>query len=57
MSTKTLYRDVSSRDGVSSWAKPNQNKVKISVDATLFADCSKFGIGLLARDADGRVVV
>ncbi|WOG82094.1 hypothetical protein DCAR_0101255 [Daucus carota subsp. sativus] len=56
MSTKTLYRDVNSRDGVCSWAKPNQNEVKISVDAALFAECSKFGIGLLARDSDGRVV-
>ncbi|XP_074337368.1 uncharacterized protein LOC141674558 [Apium graveolens] len=33
-----------------------QNEVKISVDAALFADCLKFGIGLLARDAKGSVV-
>ncbi|XP_074355842.1 uncharacterized protein LOC141695501 [Apium graveolens] len=55
-STKALYRDVIPGDGASSWVKPKENTVKVSVDAVLFTELSKYGIGLLARDDSGQVI-
>ena len=55
-STKALYRDVIPGDGASSWARPKQNSVKVTVDAALFSESSSYGVGLLARDDEGQVV-
>lgn len=41
-------------DGAISWVKPKKDIVKITVDAAMFHENSKFGIGLLARDEKGR---
>lgn len=56
ISTKALSRDVIPGDGASSWIKPKKNTVKISVDAALFNEHSKHGIGLLACDDEGQVI-
>ncbi|XP_074323424.1 uncharacterized protein LOC141660346 [Apium graveolens] len=55
-SIKALYRDVIPGDGASFWVKPKQNPVKVPVDAVIFIELSKYGIGLLARDDEGQVI-
>ncbi|XP_074374037.1 uncharacterized protein LOC141714416 [Apium graveolens] len=55
-STKALYRDVIHGDGKSSWVMLKKNSVKVTVDATFFFEVSSYGIGLLARDDEGRVI-
>lgn len=55
-STMALYRDVIQGDGASSWVRPKKNSVKVTVDAALFSESSKYGVGLLARDDEGQVV-
>ncbi|KAL8133545.1 hypothetical protein AgCh_008855 [Apium graveolens] len=55
-STKALYRDVIHGDGTSSWVMLKKNSVKVTVDATFFFEASSYGIGLLARDDEGRVI-
>ncbi|KAL8157121.1 hypothetical protein AgCh_001998 [Apium graveolens] len=43
-------------DGVTSWAKPQPNTVKVSVDAAIFEDRSEAGFEMVARDSDGRLI-
>lgn len=43
-------------DGAVTWVKPNQNSVKVTVDAAIFAEQATFGIGLIARDGSGILV-
>ncbi|XP_063943440.1 uncharacterized protein LOC108208212 [Daucus carota subsp. sativus] len=56
MSTQALYQDVKHGDGAISWVRPKKDVVKITIDAALFAESSKYGIGLLARDDKGDVI-
>ncbi|XP_074351885.1 uncharacterized protein LOC141691038 [Apium graveolens] len=55
-STKAQYRDIIQGDGASSWVRPKQNTVKVTVDAALFAETSNYGFGFLGRDDEGLVV-
>ncbi|XP_074348441.1 uncharacterized protein LOC141687159 [Apium graveolens] len=55
-STKTLYQDVIQGDGVYSWVKPKKDEVKVTVDATVFKEQNRYGVGMLARDDEGAVV-
>lgn len=55
-STKALYRDINQGDVTISWVKPRKDEVKITVDAAIFTEYSKYGIGLLARDDKGEVL-
>ncbi|XP_074348990.1 uncharacterized protein LOC141688433 [Apium graveolens] len=43
-------------DGVSLWVKPQEETIKVSVDAAVFSEFSAFGIGLVARDSSGSLV-
>lgn len=56
ISTKTLYRDIVQDDGGDSWVKPNKNIVKITVDAAVFKDQAKYGVGMLVRDDEGEII-
>lgn len=38
------------------WIKPEVNKTKVNIDATIFQQEGYFGFGGVARDHDGRVV-
>ncbi|XP_074357944.1 uncharacterized protein LOC141697454 [Apium graveolens] len=40
-------------DGASSCVRPQTNSVKVSADATIFADQESVGFGLVARDSEG----
>ncbi|KAL8101079.1 hypothetical protein AgCh_033092 [Apium graveolens] len=43
-------------DGALFWAKPHFDEVKILVDAAVFEDQGKSGIGLIARNHDGYLL-
>ncbi|KAL8097023.1 uncharacterized protein LOC141684882 [Apium graveolens] len=43
-------------DGVSLWVKPQEDTIKVSVDAAVFSDFSAFGIGMVARNSSGHLV-
>ncbi|XP_074369771.1 uncharacterized protein LOC141711268 [Apium graveolens] len=55
-SSSTLLQPQSNGDGVTSWAKPQPNTVKVSVDAAIFEDRSEADFGMVARDSDGRLI-
>ncbi|XP_074347512.1 uncharacterized protein LOC141686373 [Apium graveolens] len=55
-STKTLYQDVIQGDKVDSWVKPKKDEVKVTVDAAVFKEQNRYGVGMLARDDEGVVV-
>ncbi|XP_017245371.1 uncharacterized protein LOC108217030 [Daucus carota subsp. sativus] len=42
-------------DGAVTWAKPQQNTVKVSVDAAIFEDREEVGLGMVARDSTGQL--
>ncbi|XP_074362405.1 uncharacterized protein LOC141702670 [Apium graveolens] len=44
-------------DGAFSWVRPQGNSIKVMVDAALFANRKEYGLGVVARDSDGKVVV
>ncbi|XP_074351477.1 uncharacterized protein LOC141690587 [Apium graveolens] len=55
------YSNASSRcevqgDGAITWVRPQGNSIKVTVDAALFTDRNEYGVGLVARDAQGQVV-
>ncbi|XP_074373800.1 uncharacterized protein LOC141714165 [Apium graveolens] len=43
-------------DGALSWVRPQGNSIKVTVDVALFADREEYGLGVVARDSDGKVV-
>lgn len=43
-------------DGASLWVKPQEETIKVSVDAAVFLEFSAFGIGMVARDSSGSLV-
>lgn len=43
-------------DGVSLWVKPQEDTIKVSVDAAVFTEFSVFGICMVARDSNGYLV-
>ena len=45
------------RDGAITRVRHQGNSIKVTVDAALFTDQDEYGLGLVARDADGKVVV
>lgn len=44
------------RDGVVNWIKPQEDTIKVTVDAALFEDKSAYGFGFTARDSTGKLV-
>lgn len=56
-STKTLFQFLEEGDGVCNWVKPQKEVVKISVDAAIFTEHSSYGVGMLARDWEGKVIL
>lgn len=44
-------------DGVIMWIRSQGNPIKITVDVALFGDRREYGLGVVARDSDGRLVV
>lgn len=55
--TQALYRFVEHGDRANTWVKPLNDEVKIIVDATTFIEYSSFGVGLLARNNNGEVLL
>lgn len=43
-------------DGATTWVKPQPNKIKVSVDASVFEDRGGVGFGFVARDSEGALV-
>uniref|UniRef100_A0A803P8P2 RNase H type-1 domain-containing protein n=1 Tax=Cannabis sativa TaxID=3483 RepID=A0A803P8P2_CANSA len=43
-------------DGAESWVKPQENIIKVSIDATTFGENSTFEFGIVARDCHGYLV-
>ncbi|XP_074341789.1 uncharacterized protein LOC141679182 [Apium graveolens] len=52
-STNTLLQPIFEGDGDCIWVNPQQNSVKVSVDATVFEDKDAAGLGLVVRDDKG----
>ncbi|XP_074355880.1 uncharacterized protein LOC141695540 [Apium graveolens] len=44
-------------DGEVSWVKPQESEIKVSVDAALFEEFNTSGIGLVARDSEGEMIM
>lgn len=44
-------------DGAVSWVKPQTDEVKITVDATIFANRGASGMGLIARNHNGQLLL
>lgn len=56
-STKALFQFVEEGDGACNWVKPQNEVVKISVDAVTFSETSSYGAGMLARDYEGKMIL
>ncbi|XP_074336956.1 uncharacterized protein LOC141674130 [Apium graveolens] len=54
--SSVLFRFVVEEDGAITWVRPTRNSIKVTVDATLFAERREYGLGIVARDADGLLV-
>lgn len=55
-SSEALTQSFYAGDGASSWVKPQVGTIKATVDAALFEEQPAYGIGLVARDAEGELV-
>lgn len=55
-STKTLYQEIENGDGATSWVKPEKDEFKVSVDAAIFSESLKYGVGFIARNDKGEVM-
>lgn len=51
-----LFPSDNVRDGATHWVKPQENIIKVSVDAATFTEHGAFGIGLAARNSSGEIV-
>lgn len=38
------------------WVRPQENTIKVTVDAAIFGDRVEYGVGLVARDSSGQLV-
>lgn len=55
-SSKTLFPSLLEGDGAVCWVKPQVDKIKVSVDASVFAERNSFGLGMLVRDHNGELI-
>ncbi|XP_063945892.1 uncharacterized protein LOC135151390 [Daucus carota subsp. sativus] len=55
-SSTTLLQPTFEGDGDCIWVNPQQNSVKVSVDAAVFEDKDAAGLGLVARDDNGELI-
>ncbi|XP_074323246.1 uncharacterized protein LOC141660181 [Apium graveolens] len=55
-SSVVLLQPVHEGDGDVVWANPQQNSVKVSVDAAVFEDKEGSGFGLITRDSKGMLL-
>ncbi|XP_074347377.1 uncharacterized protein LOC141686227 [Apium graveolens] len=55
-STSALLQPALEGDEACIWVNPQQNTVKVTVDAAVFEDKDAMGFGLITRDSDGALI-
>ncbi|KAL8126997.1 hypothetical protein AgCh_014061 [Apium graveolens] len=53
----SLFPQAVEGDGGDSWVRPQGLAIKVSVDATIFREFNASGIGLVARDSKGEMIM
>ncbi|XP_074360225.1 uncharacterized protein LOC141700315 [Apium graveolens] len=53
----SLFPQAVEGDGGDSWVRPQELAIKVSVDASIFREINASGIGLVARDSKGEIVM
>ncbi|KAM6556825.1 hypothetical protein CsatB_003844 [Cannabis sativa] len=50
---ETSWSGLQAMDGTEQWVKPEENSIKINVDAAIFEEQNHFGLGCVIRDHNG----